>query len=228
MHGKVLSIYEKLYSGFGTQNWWPTTLCGQLEPSYNGLRPDDKGRFEIATGAILTQNTAWINVHRAIANLISLNILSPDGFLNSCKEELKQAIKPSGYFNQKYNKLINLANWWNDNFKEVKIGSNNNKHIEKIRNSLLAVNGIGPETADSILLYAFDMPSFVIDTYTKRILSRHYGVDMKIKYEELRYIFMKELPVSTELYKEYHALLVELGKNHCKKIICLTSCLLRK
>ena len=227
MQGKVLSIYEKLYSKFGPQKWWPTTLPGETEPTYNGITPDDKGRFEIAIGAILTQNTSWTNVIKAISDLNMLNLISPYKILDADKEILINAIRPSGYFNQKYIKLINLSHWWQKNFITIDLGSAKLAYINRTRDSLLEINGVGPETADSILLYSFDMPSFVIDTYTKRILARHYAVNPEIKYDHLRSIFMSELPKSAELYKEYHALIVELGKNHCKKSNCFTSCPLR-
>jgi endonuclease-3 related protein len=228
MQGKAYSIYEKLYSKFGPQKWWPTTLDGDTEPTYNGLPPDNKGRFEIAVGAILTQNTAWTNVVKAIANLNKLALLSPGKILSSDKELLTNAIRSSGYFNQKYKKLIALSHWWSENFDRIEIASNDKEYIDGIRKSLLSVKGVGSETADSILLYAFDMPTFVIDAYTKRILARHYGINPDIKYEDLRSIFMAELPASAELFKEYHALIVELGKNHCHKSVCLPSCPLRQ
>lgn len=225
MQGKLISIYEKLYSEFGPRKWWPTTIEGEALPSYNGRKPDDKGRFEIAVGAILTQNTAWDNVVKAISGLNSLSLLSSEAILSSDKEILKGAIRPSGYYNQKYKKLIALSSWWLENYGGVELGSAEDAYIEETRNALLSINGIGPETADSILLYAFEMPSFVIDTYTKRIMSRHFGVDPAIKYEALRSMFMAELPRSAELYKEYHALLVELAKNHCRKGECRKTCI---
>lgn len=227
MQGNLISIYEKLYSKFGPQKWWPSTLEGELIPSYHGQEPNNKMRFEVAVGAILTQNTTWTNVIKAIANLNSKELISPEKILSSDRGLLSNEIRSSGYYNQKYKKLISLSEWWKENFKTIKIGSNDSNYIKSIRRSLLSINGIGPETADSIILYAFDMPSFVIDTYTKRVLARHYGIDSNIKYEKLRSIFMEELPNDTILFNEYHALFVALGKNLCRKSLCLEDCPLK-
>jgi len=224
---KLLEIYEKLHSSYGIQNWWPSTLDGKTTPEYHGKKPDNRMRFEIALGAILTQNTTWTNVVKAIVNLNTHALVSPEKILSYRKELILEAIKPSGYYNQKLKKLINLSEWWLENFRYVKFSSKNTRYINNIRESILTINGVGHETADSILLYAFDLPSFVVDTYTKRIMARHYGFDPDIKYETLREIFMKKLPQDIQIYKEFHALFVELGKNHCKKSICLPSCLLR-
>ena len=224
---RLLDIYEKLHSCYGIQNWWPSTLKGKLTPEYHGKEPNNKMRFEIALGAILTQNTTWTNVVKTITNLNTQTLLSPEKILSCRKELLLEAIKPSGYYNQKMKKLINLSEWWIKNFRHVKIGFQDTEYVNRIRKSLLNTNGVGPETADSILLYVFDLPSFVIDTYTKRIMSRHYGLNPNIKYDALRDKFMIELPQDLQIYKEFHALFVELGKNHCKKSICLPSCSLR-
>lgn len=227
MQDNLISIYKKLYSTFGSQKWWPSTLEGELIPSYHGREANDKMRFEIAVGAILTQNTTWTNVIKAIANMNRKGLMSPENILSSDIKLVCNEIRSSGYYNQKYKKLINLSTWWEENFSAIRIGSIDCNHIKSIRTSLLSVNGIGAETADSILLYAFDMPSFVIDTYTKRILTRHYALDPNIKYEVLRSRFMEELPNETMLFKEYHALFVELGKNLCRKSVCLEGCPLK-
>lgn len=227
MQDNLFSIYEKLYSIFGSQKWWPSTLEGEMIPSYHGREANNKMRFEIAVGAILTQNTTWTNVIRAIANMNSKGLMSPESILSSDRDLLSNEIRSSGYYNQKYKKLIRLSAWWKENFRTIKIGSIDSNYINSIRNSLLSINGIGPETADSILLYAFDMPSFVIDTYTKRILARHYKIEPNIKYEQLRSKFMEELPNEATLFKEYHALFVELGKNLCRKSTCMKGCPLK-
>lgn len=227
MQGNLISIYEKLYFKFGPQNWWPSTLEGELVPSYHGRTPNNKMRFEIAVGAILTQNTSWTNVVKAISSLNRSGLIYPGKILSADTDLLSSLIRSSGYYNQKCKKLISLSAWWKENFNTVRIGSNDSNYIESVRYALLSINGIGPETADSILLYAFDMPTFVIDTYTKRILARHYAVNPNIKYETLRSIFMKELPNDVSLFKEYHALFVELGKNICRKPVCLEGCPLK-
>ncbi|MEI6055044.1 MAG: hypothetical protein WCR55_03210 [Lentisphaerota bacterium] len=227
MQGNLISIYEKLYSKFGPQKWWPSTLEGELIPSYHGQEPNNKMRFEVAVGAILTQNTTWTNVIKAIANLNRSRLMSPENIFLADRDSLCNEIRSSGYYNQKYKKLISLSEWWKENFTDIKIGSRDSSYLETIRNSLLSINGIGPETADSILLYAFDMPSFVIDTYTKRVLARHYGIDSNIKYDSLHSMFMKELPNETILFKEYHALFVALGKHLCRKSVCLENCPLK-
>jgi len=224
---RLLEIYEKLHSSYGIQNWWPSTLEGKITPEYHGKKPDSRMRFEVALGAILTQNTTWTNVVKAITNMNTHALISPEKILSCRNDLILEAIKPSGYYNQKLKKLINLSEWWLKNFKYVKVGLKNTKYINKIRESVLTVNGVGPETADAILLYALDLPSFVIDIYTKRIMARHYGFSPDIKYETLRDKFIKELPQDLQLYKEFHALFVALGKNHCKKSNCLPSCPLR-
>ena len=198
-----------------------------MTPEYHGKKPDIRMRFEIALGAVLTQNTAWTNVLKAITNLNTHALISPEKILSCRNGLILEAIKPSGYYNQKLKKLISLSEWWLKNFKHIKIGSKDTRYINRTRESVLAINGVGPETADSILLYAFDMPSFVIDAYTKRIMARHYGFNPNIKYEALRDKFIMELPQDLQLYKEFHALFVEMGKRHCKKSICLPACPLR-
>lgn len=224
---RLLEIYEKFHSCYGTQNWWPSTLEGKTTPEYHGKKPNNRMRFEIALGAILTQNTTWTNVVKAITNLNTHTLISPEKILSCNKEILLETIKPTGYYNQKFKKLINLSEWWIKNFKNIKVDTKDIKYINKIRQSLLNINGVGPETADCILLYSFELPSFVIDTYTKRIMARHYGFNPNIKYEILRNKFMLELHQDLQLYKEFHALFVEAGKNHCKKSNCLPSCPLR-
>ncbi len=227
MQIRLLDIYEKLHSSYGIQNWWPSTLEGKTTPEYHGKKPNNRMRFEIALGAILTQNTTWTNAQKAITNLNAHALISPGKILSHRKEILLEAIRPSGYYNQKLKNLINLSEWWLKHFPDVIVGSKDTKYIDNVRESVLTVNGVGPETVDSILLYAFDLPSFVIDTYTKRIMTRHYSFSPNIKYETMRDKFMNELPQDIQLYKEFHALFVELGKNHCKKSICLPSCPLR-
>lgn len=184
-HEPLLKIYERLLSRFGEQKWWPTI---------------SNKRFEIIAGAILTQNTSWKNVEKAIENLHKRGLLNKKAIKNISEGELARLIKPSGYYNQKAKKLKAFANF--------------DKRIS--RENLLKIWGIGKETADSILLYAYNKPYFVIDAYTIRIMSR-LGFKER-RYEDLQKLFQENLPKDIKIYKEFHALLVELGKNYCRKM----------
>jgi len=216
MTDKLLAIYNTLYKHYGPQYWWP------------GESP-----WEICVGAILTQNTNWRNVEKAIINLKKSNFISttsktPDcsiRLLNADNSVIEKLIRPSGYYRMKTKTLKNFALWWSNNVSEQKLKEN--PTINEIRPSLLSVNGIGPETADSILLYAFNLPTFVIDAYTKRIMTRHAQTDLNIKYNDLRELFMKNLPNNPNLFKEFHALFVQLAKESCLKNKCTHSCVLR-
>jgi len=195
---KLRKIHKALLDHYGPQNWWP------------GDTP-----FEVAVGAILTQNTNWGNVERAIANLKKTNSLNPMTLLKMPQQEVALQIKPSGYNNIKAERLREFLNFLVKNYK----GSMNNMRKEpthSLRERLLDVKGIGPETADSMLLYALEKPVFVIDAYTKRVLSRHGIVRRKAAYHEVQEIFHKHLPADTSLFNEYHALFVKLGKDFCK------------
>ena len=211
MH-KLGLIYNKLPSHFGPQSWWPVTPKGKLHPEYSGGPKNEKQQLEVCFGAILTQNTSWKNVEKAIVELNKHNLINIKKIIKN--EKLAQIIKSSGYHNQKAKKLKNFCNFLLKNYDgSLKNLFNNN--IEKLRNELLSINGIGPETADSIILYAAKKPIFVIDAYTKRVMNR---IGFKEQtYEELQRLFMQSLPNSERLFNECHALLVELGKNICKK-----------
>jgi len=186
-------IYNLLYQSYGPQYWWP---CSTKEK-----------KFEMIVGAILTQNTSWKNVAAAIKNLEKENLISIDSILNVDEKKLAKLIKPSGYYNQKAERLKIAAKF----FKENKVIT---------REKLLKVKGIGPETADSILLYAYKKPYFVIDAYTKRIFKR-LGLTNTENYQEFQDIFEKNLPRDSQLFNEYHALLVKLAKENCmKKPLC--------
>ncbi len=194
----LTEIYHKLYSHFGPQHWWPGDTA-----------------FEIAVGAILTQNTNWTNVEKAILNLKKKKSLSAKKMNGMSHSTLASLIKPAGYFNVKAKRLNNfltfLSNSYSGSMKKM-----GEKDLPLIREELLKVNGIGPETADSILLYALNKPSFVIDAYTRRILQRHNIADADVSYHELQAVFHENLPRDIKLYNEYHALIVMLGKNYCK------------
>jgi endonuclease-3 related protein len=190
---KLLKIYKNLLTYFGPQAWWPAETP-----------------FEVMIGAILTQNTNWKNVEKAIVNLKAHKLLSPKAVLEVRNSKLENLIRSSGYYKQKTKKLKVFVRFF---LREY--GGSMRKMRRVDRSELLKVHGIGPETADSILLYALDKPSFVVDAYTKRIGNR-VGLFKFSDYHQIKEFFEKNLPKDLEMYKEYHALLVELGKNYCK------------
>ena len=193
----LLKIYSSLYDYFGPLNWWP------------GATP-----FEVMVGAILTQNTSWSNVEKAINNLKKENLLEPRKLYRINQEELAQLIKPSGYYNVKARRLKNFINLFINDFEgsTEKMFSGDGR---KLRKKLLNVNGIGPETADSILLYAGRKPFFVVDAYTKRIFSRHKLISKDSTYYEIQEFFIKNLDKDVKLFNEFHAQIVMLGKTIC-------------
>jgi endonuclease-3 related protein len=202
----LTEIYDKLFSHFGPQHWWPGDSA-----------------FEVAVGAILTQNTNWGNVEKAISNIKAQKALNANILHNMPHTQLASLIKPAGYLNVKAKRLKAFLDFMVHDFR----GSMQRmKKVEtdSLRKSLLSVNGIGPETADSILLYALDKPVFVIDTYTKRVMSRHGLVSDSVDYHELQGIFHKHLPLDVQLFNEYHALFVMAGKNYCKPKPKCTGC----
>lgn len=195
-------IYEFLLKAYGPRLWWPAETS-----------------FEMMVGAILTQNTSWNNVAIALSNLGEH--LSPEFMAAVSTEELAQIIRPSGYYNQKAIKLKALTQW----FARYSYDVNKAMQMdgEFLRRELLAVKGVGAETADSILLYALDKPFFVVDTYTKRFLFRQ-GYDMPKTYEGLRLKIEESLPQDICMYKEFHALIVEHAKRYCKKTPSCAAC----
>ncbi|MFA5878769.1 MAG: endonuclease III domain-containing protein [Candidatus Margulisiibacteriota bacterium] len=200
MKQKLFQLYEDLYSKLGPQGWWPLLETGYhpLDFSYpkNALHA-----FEIALGAILTQNTNWSNVEKALINLKDKNILNPEDILKTDEAVLLTAIKPSGFFNQKLKKIKIFT----DFFLKLK-----NKPL--LRNDLLNLWGIGPETADSILLYAYKVPTFVVDTYTNRLLITKGLITEALPYHELKSLFENNLDKDYQLFQEFHALIVISGK----------------
>lgn len=197
MKNKLLKIYNLLYSCFGPQHWWP------------GATP-----FEVIIGAILTQSANWSNVELAIANLKKAKVLSPKGLYQIKTPKLQQLIRPSGYFRAKAKKVKafvkHLVENYNGSLKKMF-----DKSIPELREELLSIHGIGPETADSIICYAALKPTFVVDAYTKRIGNR-VGLFKLEKYYEIKDYFENNLPKKYQLLNEYHALIVALGKYHCK------------
>ena len=196
---ELLSLYRTLLDHFGPLNWWPAD-----------------SPFEVVIGAILTQNTAWINVELAIANLKDAHALSPDKLSDLPIDRLEELIRPSGFFRQKATRLQSLSRHlvteWQSNLNDFCSGP-----LDEARERLLARPGIGPETADSILLYAAYRPSFVVDAYTRRIFERVGVLRGDETYAEVRQIFMQALPEDVALYNEYHALIVQLAKTCCRK-----------
>jgi len=192
-------IYERLFAVYGPQGWWP------------GDSP-----FEVMVGAILTQNTAWTNVEQAIASLRAAAALTPTGLLTRPVDEIATLIRPSGYFNAKARKLRALAS-----FLVQEHGGELDRlwamDTATLRETLLSIHGIGPETADSILLYAAGRPVFVVDAYTRRVFSRLGLVSDAIEYHDLQAIFVEHLPPDAPLFNEYHALIVRHGKERCCK-----------
>jgi len=218
-------IYEILLNKFDNLHWWP------MDKRYHETNNSDP-RFEIIVGAILTQNTAWTNVEKAINNIKAKNLLDIKHISNIDNEILLDLIKPSGYFNQKANRLKNLASHIIDKYNG-NLDLFFNRELKEIRNELLSLNGIGPETADSILLYAGNFPIFVVDAYTKRICQR-LPIKVDITYQDIQNYFQSELSKKytkkelNKIYNELHAQIVILGKNYCKKKPDCMNCPLQK
>lgn len=196
---RLIDIFDRLYEHFGPQHWWPADSS-----------------FEVAIGAILTQNTSWRNVERAIGNLKKERRLGFKRLSSVSEKNLARMIKPAGYYNIKARRLKNFLRFLKENyggsFQRMR-----GKDAAVLRRELLSVNGIGPETADSILLYALGKPIFVVDAYTRRICARHRMAAKDADYEELQRLFMGHLVPRLKLFNEYHALLVKVGKDYCKK-----------
>lgn len=196
---RLIDIYDRLLMAYGRQDWWP------------GETP-----FEVMVGAILTQNTAWTNVERAIDNLKEAELLEPHPLYELAEEELAELIRPAGYFRVKAKRLRNLLALLVEQY-DGSVEAMAKTDLPTLREELLSVNGVGPETADSILLYAFEKPSFVIDAYTYRVLTRHGLIGFDANYHAMQACFEEQLPSDVAMFNEYHALLVTVGKRHCSK-----------
>lgn len=208
-------LYDRLFDHFGYQHWWPVdTIYHQTEKS--------DPRFEIIVGAILTQNTAWTNVEKALENLKRKKALTVCNLINTDKETLKTMIQPSGFFNQKARRLKLLVSYIYTHYQDD-LEKFFSQDTTELRHELLTLQGIGPETADSILLYAGNHPVFVVDAYTKRICRRIPCKGVDDSYDAIQHFFESELQHSipkekiVPIYKEFHALLVECAKNYCWK-----------
>ncbi|MDD5292465.1 MAG: hypothetical protein PHY46_04730 [Candidatus Omnitrophica bacterium] len=196
---KLSRIYKRLYAAFGKQHWWPAET-----------------KLEVIVGAMLTQNTAWPNVEKAISNLKKANKLSFKKLSKASAGEIAALIKPAGYFNIKAKRLKNILRFIAKSYKgSLPLMQKADCYL--LRKELLSVNGVGQETADSILLYAFGKPVFVIDAYTKRIFSRLKMLPQDVSYEDSQKLFMDNLAKDVRLFNEYHALIVKLGKDYCRK-----------
>jgi endonuclease III related protein len=199
MDRKPILIYKKLYKFFGPQMWWPADSA-----------------FEVMLGAILTQNTNWQNVEKAMNNLKQNKLLNAKKLYNTPPKRLAALIKSAGYYNVKSRRLKEFLKFFIHSYgASIKRMFLENTCL--LRDRLLSVNGIGKETADSILLYALNKPVFVVDAYTKRILLRHDFINADSDYDEIQNLFMKSLKKDVKLFNEYHALLVRLGKEFCLK-----------
>ena len=209
----LLKVHDVLFDYYGPQNWWPALTS-----------------FEVMVGAVLTQNTAWTNVEKAIANLHAAKAMKAEVILRSPLRRVAEWIRPAGYFNVKAKRLRNFCEWYVDRGGESKL-----QHLDTtaLRNELLSINGVGPETADDILLYAFHRPIFVVDAYTRRLLSRLQLAAGDEAYDDLRQHIEQDLKSANRgrrqlvpLFNEYHALIVRHAKDICKpRPRCQTCCL---
>lgn len=203
---RLMAMYKILLKHFGPQNWWP-----------------GDSTFEMMVGAVLTQNTNWKNVEKALDNLKSDGLVSVDAIHKIPLPELAEKIRPAGYFNIKAKRLKNLIQFIWEQY-DGDLDALLNEGTQTLREGLLSVKGVGPETADSMVLYAAERPVFVIDTYTHRILSRHGMVDNEVSYYDLQEIFMNDLPEDAALFNEFHALIVRTGKEFCRKTPLCSEC----
>lgn len=194
-HPAPLEVYQRLHSHYGDQNWWPA-----------------ESPFEMMVGAILTQNTRWENVEDAIQNLKNANVLNPESIVSCDTERLETLIRPSGFFRQKSKYLIAFSNFF---LAHNGIHGLKGWATQCLRARLLKIQGVGPETADSMLLYAFDKPVFVVDAYTKRIFSRLGLFEATLSYDDVQNFFFQRLSNSLQLFQEFHALIVKHAKKHC-------------
>ena len=200
-HTNLKQVYNTLLNEFGHQNWWPADTP-----------------FEVVIGAVLTQQTRWTNVEQAIANLKEHGLLEPETLAQAEVELIEELVHCCGFYRQKASRLNNIAQY----FADIGIDNVFNVTTDELRDDMLSLNGVGNETADSIVLYAANKPKFVIDAYTTRIMN---CLGINGNYIRLQELFEKELPANVDMYKEYHALIVEFAKTYCGKKRC-AECLL--
>ncbi|MFH0926742.1 MAG: endonuclease III domain-containing protein [bacterium] len=196
----LLDIYQRLYNFYGPQHWWPAETA-----------------FEMIVGAILTQNTAWTNVEKAIVSLKKNGLLNIKSLKDIDVGDIAIQVKPTGYYNVKARRLKTFIDFLVEECDGNLVSLFKSDSLYECRDRLLSVKGIGEETADSILLYAGEKPIFVVDAYTKRILSRHNVIKEDSDYSEVQRLFMDNLPQDVKLFNEYHALIVRVGKGQCNK-----------
>jgi endonuclease III related protein len=206
MRNRLLTIFNTLLTVFGERHWWP------------GDTP-----LEIIVGALLTQNTSWKNVEKAINNMKAEGILSINALYKISHEKLAKIITPAGYYNIKSSRLKNIIKVLYEEY-DASINNLNSYDTERLRDVLLAINGIGPETADSILLYVFNKPVFVVDAYTVRFVTNHYLYNDDTAYHNVQNFFMRNLPSDSYLFNEFHALIVCLCQRYCKKSPACNGC----
>jgi len=197
LKNRLMTIYDLLYNAFGPRHWWPADTP-----------------FEVIIGAILTQNVSWKNVEKAIAALKEIDAMTPEAMAALPTDMLAEKIRPAGYFNMKAKKIKAFMEYLYSRY-DGSLDRMFQMPLPVLRKELLSVYGIGQETADSIILYAGNMPIFVVDAYTKRIFSRLGLVDENYSYEAVQRLFMDNLPRDTRLYNEYHALIVAAGNMYC-------------
>ncbi|HSD50580.1 MAG TPA: endonuclease III domain-containing protein [Candidatus Methylomirabilis sp.] len=207
---RLRGMYQVMLEALGPQGWWP-----------------GRTRFEVIVGAILTQNTSWRNVARAMDNLRRACALTPGALAAMPPARLAQLIRSSGYYNVKVGRVKRFLGFLRERYG-LNVSRMFARRPSSLRKELLAVPGIGPETADSILLYAGGVPIFVVDAYTRRILSRHGLVPPDASYDEMQELCMGALPPNAALYNEYHALLVAVGKAYCRPVPRCAGCPLRR
>lgn len=198
-------MYEAMHTRFGHRQWWPSS----------GGTDTSAGKLEICIGAILTQNTNWGNVEKALKNLEAADVMSVGALYEMSQEQLAELIRPAGYFNVKAKRLKNFIhhvyeNWGDD------IAAFLDRPVYDLREELLSVNGIGRETADSMILYAAGGATFVVDTYTARVFTRHGMLSPEDDYESIKEFFESNLPDDIELWNDFHAQIVAVGNNFCK------------
>ena len=203
---KLLEIYQYLFDHFGPRGWWPA-----------------KSSFEVIVGAILTQSVSWRNVEKAILRMSQIGVLDPVAMRNLPQEQLEDLIRSTRYYRMKAKKLKAFLCFLHDNYHD-NLEKLLNQPLDKLRQELLSIYGLGPETVDSILLYAGGLPIFVVDAYTRRIFYRLGYWEPKISYDQMQKYFHQHLAAETQLYNEYHALIVGLGHSYCRQTPRCESC----
>jgi endonuclease-3 related protein len=197
LNDPLFKSYHQLLTHFGSQHWWPADTA-----------------FEVMIGAVLTQQSRWFSVEESIRNLKMKGLLEPEALANAATEEVEESIKPSGFYHQKAARIQNLSRYLVEHYNG-ELDRFFGRELLQVRNELLQLDGVGPETADSILLYAGAKCVFVVDAYTVRFCNR-LGLTTGGRYEAVKTFFEARLPRNVSLYKEFHALIVQLGKEYCR------------